>query len=87
MINGWVAANVCPRSTAAERVGKAVDELACAYVGAEFVLIAAEHGSAECVHDAWSEASSLAVRWTDLVAEVVDGQPPVPWRPQRTTPK
>ncbi|WP_433204501.1 DUF4254 domain-containing protein [Nocardia sp. CA-107356] len=79
LITNWVDTHIQPRTTSAERVGRAVDDLAAAYVGAELVLAAAENASDPSVHEAWIEASVLAVAWADLVAEVVDGQPPMPW--------
>ncbi len=85
LINNWVISYVCPCPDTAARVGRAVDELARAYVDAEYALASADSGSAESVHHAWSEASGLTVGWTDLVAEVVDGQPPIPWHPERPT--
>ncbi|MFC8530925.1 hypothetical protein [Nocardia sp. NPDC057227] len=39
--------------------------------------------SAEELHAAWFDVGYLATHWADLVAEVVDGQPPVPWPLER----
>ncbi|MEU0506050.1 hypothetical protein [Nocardia sp. NPDC005998] len=78
LITNWVDTHI-PCATSAERVGRAVDDLAAAYVDAELVLATAEKASDPSVHDAWIEASALAVAWADLVAEVIDGQQPMPW--------
>ncbi|MGO4616568.1 DUF4254 domain-containing protein [Nocardia sp. 2YAB30] len=79
LINTWVATHIHPTGDDADRIGVAVDDLAAAYVDAEFVLATAEHGSDETVHAAWLGTSNLVVGWADLVSEVVYGQPPVPW--------
>lgn len=79
LITNWVDTHIRPCTTNTERVGRAVDDLAAAYIGAELALATAEETSDPSVHGAWIEASALAVAWADLVTEVVDGQPPMPW--------
>ncbi|WP_328402638.1 hypothetical protein [Nocardia sp. NBC_00403] len=79
LINNWVSTHIQPSTNSTEHVGRAVDDLAAAYVAAELVLQTAKNAAEPAVHDAWSEASTLAVAWADLVADVVDGQPPIPW--------
>ncbi|MEU7766909.1 DUF4254 domain-containing protein [Nocardia sp. NPDC049190] len=77
LINQWVTAYLRPATDSVRHVGRTVDALAAAYVDAELVLATAEKVSDPSVHDAWLEASALAVGWAELVAEVVDGQPPM----------
>ena len=89
LIDTWVSTHVPPpphRCPLSERPGIAVDRIAGAHVEAEYALRAADTVTAEEMHDIWFRVGLLAVRWADLVAAIVDGQPPVPWPPARTNP-
>ncbi|MFE3059965.1 DUF4254 domain-containing protein [Nocardia sp. NPDC059239] len=77
-IDAWVDlhaphADRCPRL-----LGAAVDEMALAQLDANETLRTCRDGRDERVHAAFHRLAILAGRWTDLVAEVVDGQPPFP---------
>lgn len=58
-----------------------IDDMAAAHVAAERLLRADPPPSTDELHAAWFDVGYLATHWADLVAEVVDGQRPVP-RPQ-----
>ncbi|WP_433622068.1 DUF4254 domain-containing protein [Nocardia sp. CA-120079] len=75
-IDRWVRSYVRPRTTTT--LGAAADSLAAAYVQALDVLEHAERGSDMAVHRAWSDLGFHATQWSDLVAEVVHGQRPLP---------
>ncbi|MEU6582797.1 DUF4254 domain-containing protein [Nocardia sp. NPDC046763] len=77
-IDAWVEmqaphADRCPRL-----LGAAIDEMARAQLDANQILKSCRNGRDERVHTAFHRLAVLAGRWTDLVAEVVDGQPPLP---------
>ncbi|MEV0357020.1 hypothetical protein AB0H71_13235 [Nocardia sp. NPDC050697] len=63
-----------------------IDDMAAAHVTAERMLQVNPPPSDEQLHAAWSDVGYLATRWADLVAEVIDGQPPVPWPPSDRRP-
>ncbi len=75
-IDHWVRSHIRPRTTTT--LGDAADSLAAAYVHALDVLEHAVRGSDPAVLRAWSELSFYATKWSDLVTEVVHGQPPLP---------
>ncbi|RDI52882.1 DUF4254 domain-containing protein [Nocardia mexicana] len=58
-----------------ESLGAAVDRLAAAQVHANRLLHGAADVSDERVHTAWYRLASLADDWSDLVDEVLHGQP------------
>ncbi|WP_135236716.1 DUF4254 domain-containing protein [Nocardia sp. CS682] len=64
------------RLSPTQSVGAAVDEIAAAYVAAEYCLMAAEDVADDAVHAAWSRVAELACRWNDLIANN-----PGPWHP------
>lgn len=61
-----------------EPVGTALDQMAEAYIAAESLLLTGQEQPEAVVHEAWSEVGFQATRWADLVAWVIDGQPPLP---------
>ncbi|WP_327110026.1 hypothetical protein OHB12_19520 [Nocardia sp. NBC_01730] len=75
LIDNWVTSHVA----SSDAFGRAVDELAAAHVAAEILIHTRDAVPQNVMHDAWFTVGMLAVAWVDLVAEVVDGQPPVPW--------
>ncbi|WP_040772830.1 hypothetical protein [Nocardia pneumoniae] len=74
LINQWVSNHIQPVHGRAELVGPTADALASAYVAAEFLLVHTDVPE-ETMHAAWSTVGYLATQWTDLVTEVIDGQP------------
>ncbi|MBF6298238.1 DUF4254 domain-containing protein [Nocardia amamiensis] len=80
LINQWVCTHIEPAHGRAELVGPTVDALASAYVEAELLLLIHTEVAEEAMHAAWSTVGYLATQWTDLVAEVIDGQPCPPGR-------
>lgn len=84
MVDAWADSHLrerprpCPT---AKPLGSALDDLAEAYVAATRLLMTAERVSDRRVHEAWERLGFLACRWSDVVAEVVDGQRPVPRSP------
>lgn len=77
-ISGWIVDHIGARPDAATRCAAAVDDLAAAHVAAEALLRAPSRVSDEQLHAAWSRVGYIATHWADLVAEVVEGQRPVP---------
>ncbi|MFC8528280.1 hypothetical protein [Nocardia sp. NPDC057227] len=79
----WIIGHTGARPAAAAACAAVIDDMAAAHVTAERLLQAEPPPSAEQLHAAWSDVGYLATYWADLVAEVIDGQPPVPWPLQR----
>ncbi|MEU6585916.1 hypothetical protein [Nocardia sp. NPDC046763] len=61
-----------------ESLGEAVDRMALTHLNAIAVL--ASERDEEVVHAAWEALSLHAIEWTNLLSEVVHGQPRVPGR-------
>lgn len=74
-----IVEHVGARPGAAASCAAVIDDMAAAHVAAERLLCTNPPPSTERLHAAWSDVGYLASPWADLVAEVVDGQPPVPW--------
>ncbi|WP_280265243.1 DUF4254 domain-containing protein [Nocardia wallacei] len=77
-IDGWVGDRLPARRHRGlypESLGGAVDRLAAAQVHANRLLHSAADVSDERVHTAWYRLASLADDWSDLVDEVLHGQP------------
>lgn len=78
-IDNWVSATLRPprvrRGLFPESLGGAVDRLAAAQVHANRLLHTAADVSDARVHTAWYRLAALADDWSDLVAEVLYGQP------------
>ncbi|MFC8045547.1 hypothetical protein [Nocardia sp. NPDC057353] len=79
----WITSHTGARPAAAAACAAAIDDMAAAHVTAERMLRAEPPVSPEQLHAAWFDVGFLACQWADLVAEVVDGQPPVPWPLER----
>ncbi|MFC3963455.1 hypothetical protein [Nocardia jiangsuensis] len=79
----WISGDNGARPADAAACARVIDDMAAAHVTAERMLFAEPPVSAEQLHSAWFDVGYLAGRWADLVAEVVDGQPPVPWPLER----
>ncbi|WP_051498989.1 DUF4254 domain-containing protein [Nocardia sp. BMG51109] len=81
VIDGWVSERVhspqARRGLYPESLGGAIDRLAAAQVHANRLLHSCADISDERVHNAWHRLATLADDWTDLVAEVLHGQPRV----------
>ncbi|UGT59770.1 hypothetical protein [Nocardia asteroides] len=75
----WIIGHTGARPTAAAACAVVIDDMAAAHVTAERLLQIEPPPSAEQLHAAWFDVGYLATYWTELVAEVIDGQPPVPW--------
>ncbi|MFC8527939.1 hypothetical protein [Nocardia sp. NPDC057227] len=75
----WIIEYTDARPSAAAICATVIDDMAAAHVTAERLLQTDPPPSAEQLHAAWSDVGYLATHWADLVAEVIDGQPPVPW--------
>ncbi|MBF6370346.1 hypothetical protein IU469_32285 [Nocardia puris] len=73
-IDQWVQANAPFAANCEDSLGDAVDRMACAHLDA-VALLWGESGPREALHAAWHNAGALADEWTDLVSEVIDGQP------------
>ncbi|MFI9503814.1 hypothetical protein [Nocardia sp. NPDC052566] len=81
LVDGWTETHVTTTrhgSSPTQSVGAVVDEVAAAYVAAEYCLMTADDVAAFAVHAAWVRAAELACRWSDLVA-----QNPGRWRSSR----
>ncbi|UGT60239.1 hypothetical protein [Nocardia asteroides] len=79
----WIIEHTGARPSAAASCAAVIDDMAAAHVTAERLLRTDPPPSAEQLHAAWSDVGYLAGHWADLVAEVIDGQPPVPWPLER----
>ncbi|WP_067653067.1 hypothetical protein [Nocardia harenae] len=82
-IAAWIIEHTGAHPGAAASCATVIDDMAAAQVTAERLLQTDPPPSAEQLHAAWSDVGYLAAHWTDLVAEVIDGQPPVPWPLER----
>ncbi|MBB5912625.1 hypothetical protein BJY24_001492 [Nocardia transvalensis] len=79
-IDNWVGATLHPprnrrRGPYPESLGGAVDRMAAAQVHATRLLHTVADISDERVHTAWHRLATLADDWSDLVDEVLHGQP------------
>ncbi|MEV0357482.1 hypothetical protein AB0H71_15605 [Nocardia sp. NPDC050697] len=79
----WIVGHTGSRPVLAVACAQAIDDMAAAHVEAERLLRINPPPSAEELHAAWFAVGYLATHWADLVAEVVDGQRPVPWPLER----
>ncbi|MFE3279514.1 hypothetical protein [Nocardia sp. NPDC059239] len=77
-IDVWVLRNAPFVADCDESFGEAADRMALAHVNAIAVL--GSERDEEVVHAAWRALSLHAIEWTNLVGEVVYGQPRVPGR-------
>ncbi|MFC3964377.1 hypothetical protein [Nocardia jiangsuensis] len=75
----WIIQHTGARPGAAATCATVIDDMAAAHVTAEQLLRTEPPPSTEQLHAAWFDVGYLATHWADLVAEVIDGQPPVPW--------
>ncbi|MFC3964987.1 hypothetical protein [Nocardia jiangsuensis] len=73
----WIIEQTGVHPDAAAQCATVIDDMAAAHITAERLLQSNPPPSAERLHAAWSDVGYLAAHWADLVAEVVDGQPPV----------
>ncbi|MFC3966482.1 hypothetical protein [Nocardia jiangsuensis] len=79
----WISGHTGARPAAAAACALVIDDMAAAHVEAERLLRVDPAPSAEELHAAWFAVGYLATHWADLVAEVIDGQRPVPWPLER----
>ncbi|WP_330182241.1 hypothetical protein OHB26_00305 [Nocardia sp. NBC_01503] len=76
-VDTWVRQNAPHPARVGESLGELIARMALAQVTANELLRQCDSVD-EDVHTAWQELAVMAGRWTDLVAEVVDGQPLFP---------
>ncbi|MEV0357525.1 hypothetical protein AB0H71_15820 [Nocardia sp. NPDC050697] len=74
----WIIEHTDARPGTAAKCATVIDDMAAAHITAERLLQTNPPPSAEQLHAAWSDVGYLATHWADLVAEVIDGQRPVP---------
>ncbi|WP_067564433.1 hypothetical protein [Nocardia acidivorans] len=74
-VDTWVCLHAL--RPASESLGELIARMALAQVAANELLRHCDSVGHE-VHSAWQELAVMAGRWTDLVAEVADGQPLFP---------
>lgn len=79
----WIIGHTGATPALAAACAQVIDDMAAAHVEAERLLRIDPPPSAEELHAAWFAVGYLATHWADLVAEVVDGQRPVPWPVER----
>ncbi|WP_157103564.1 hypothetical protein [Nocardia harenae] len=77
-IADWITEHTDAAPDAAIACATVIDAMASAHVAAERLLQTDPPPSAEQLHAAWSDVGYLATQWADLVAEVIDGQRPLP---------
>ncbi|MRH92931.1 hypothetical protein GFY24_36875 [Nocardia sp. SYP-A9097] len=75
-IDLWTLHHAPFADTCADSPGRAVDEMVQAHLDAVTALFAERRE--DLVHRAWHTASQHAIAWSDLVDEVVYGQPRLP---------
>ncbi|MFD6351601.1 hypothetical protein [Nocardia tengchongensis] len=75
-IDLWVLRNAPFVADCDKSLGEAVDRMALAHVNAIAVL--GSERDEQVVHAAWRALSMCAIEWTNLVDEVVHGQPAYP---------
>lgn len=73
----WIVDQIGAQPGDAMKCALVIDHMAAAHVRAERLLGSEPPVGAEHLHAAWSDVGELATQWSDLVAEVIDGQPPL----------
>ncbi|MEV0356903.1 hypothetical protein AB0H71_12645 [Nocardia sp. NPDC050697] len=76
----WIVDHIGVCAIDAVTCSLVIDDMAAAHVIAERLLCTEPPVGVEQLHDAWFDVGRLAIQWSDLVAEVVDGQPSLPRR-------
>ncbi|UGT59936.1 hypothetical protein [Nocardia asteroides] len=73
----WIVGHAGVGAVEAATCALVIDDMAAAHVIAERLLCAEPPASSGPLHAAWFDVGRLATQWSDLVAEVIDGQPPL----------